>query len=108
MDVKREIAVQACHLFYRLKGMAKMDVDGPGQPTLLHVHGLMEGDTRRRIILRDLAVPRASRSSIQIGSPQTNWQRRDLRDRPKRLGTGEPAIIMSEIGNQRKDGFSRP
>src|SRR6266849_7297235 len=68
----------------------------------------MKGDPRRRIILRDLAVPRAGRSSINIGGPKTDQQRRDLRDRPKRLGTGEPAIIMSEVGNQRKDRFSRP
>ncbi len=85
MDVKSEIAVHACHLFHRLKGMAKMDVYGPGQQTLLHLHGLMEADTRRRIILRDLAVPRASRSSINIGGPKTDRQRRDLRDRTKRL-----------------------
>src|SRR5258708_31728952 len=108
MEVKREIAVQACHLFHRLKGMAKMDVDGPGQQTLLHLHGLMEGDLRRWIILGDLAVPRASRSSINIGGSKTDRQRSDLRDRPKRLGTGGPAIIMLEISDQRKDGFRRP
>jgi len=31
LDAKSEIAVQACHLLHRLKGMAQMDVDGPGQ-----------------------------------------------------------------------------
>src|SRR5713226_7836511 len=85
MDVKSEIAVQACHLFHRLKGMAKMDIYGPDQQKPLHLHGLMEGDTRRRIILCDLAVPRASWSSINIGSPKTDRQRRDPRDRTKHI-----------------------
>jgi len=34
MDVKSEIAVHACHLFHRLKGMAQIDIYGPGQHTL--------------------------------------------------------------------------
>ena len=46
LDAKREIAVQACHPFHWLKGLAQMDVDGPSQETLLHLHGLMEGDAR--------------------------------------------------------------
>ncbi len=74
--------------------MAKMDVYGPGQQKLLHLHGLVKADTHRRMILRDLAVPRASRSSINIGGPKTDRQRRDLRDRPKRL---EPVKEMTRV-----------
>jgi hypothetical protein len=65
-DAKRDLAVQACPLLHLLKGMAQMDVDGPSQETLLHVHGLMEGDARWQIILGDLAVPRAGWSGINI------------------------------------------
>jgi hypothetical protein len=63
----------------------------------------MKREARRRIILGDLAMSDALGSGINIGGPKTNGQRSDVSDLSKRLGAGESAIILREIGEQGKD-----